>query len=153
MSGGKAVRGDHDACRRRRFRQLRLDDSCQRQVAEGPVSVPAFEPGLDGDPARLGAGVEVRKRGEPFDSGDPVARPAAAIGVLEVIGEDTRIGLGEPEVLDLLEGVQAETRGSGFTMPTPSSRFVAAIASASETIACETSASGSASTIGSPSSA
>jgi hypothetical protein len=85
-----------------------------------------------------------------------VALLAARLGVEEVVGEDTRIALVEPErpqaAVDVL-GAQLRTSGRGFTMPTPSSRLVSATASARAMIARETSASGSASTIGSPSSA
>jgi hypothetical protein len=147
------VRGDDDPRRRRRLRELSFDDSRERQVAERAVPVPALEPGLGADPSRLGARIEVGQRRQPVDTRDPVARPAAALGVLEMVREKARIRLGEPELPELLERIQAETSGSGFTIPTPASRFVAEIASASERIACETSASGSTSTIGSPSSA
>ena len=82
-----------------------------------------------------------------------MAGTAAAIRVLEVVGKRPRIGLGEADRLEFLESVQAERSGSGFTIPTPCSRFVAAIASARAMMACDTSASGSARTIGSPSSA
>jgi hypothetical protein len=100
----------------------------------------------------VGSGIEV-DLAKPGDPGDPVPRSAAAVGLLEVVGQKSRLGLGEAELPELLEGVQAETSGSGLTIPTPCSRFVASIASATATIARETSASGSANTIGSPSSA
>jgi hypothetical protein len=64
-----------------------------------------------------------------------VPRAAAPVGVLEVIGERASVGLIEAESVKLVERVQAETSGSGLTMPTPSSRFVAAIASARPMIA------------------
>jgi len=96
---------------------------------------------------------EVREGREPVDAGGSVPVAPAAIGVLEVVGEGSRIGLREAETPKSIVGVQAETSGSGFTMPTPCSRFVDTIASASPTIARETSVSGSASTIGTPSSA
>jgi hypothetical protein len=102
---------------------------------------------------RLSGGIQVRERFQPGDPGSSVTRPSAPVGVFEMVGQETSVGLAEPERFDFLENAQAETSGSGFRIPTPCSRFVAAIASASPTIASETSASGSAKTIGSPSSA
>jgi hypothetical protein len=108
---------------------------------------------LDNDPLGSSSGIEIGEGGQPVDARSPVSIASTAVGLLEVIGERARIGLREPEPAKSVEGVQAETSGSGFTMPTPCSRFVDAIACARATIAWETSVSGSASTIGSPSSA
>jgi hypothetical protein len=152
MTRGEAVRRDHDS-RVGRLCELRVDDPRKGQIAERPVAVPALEPGLGDDPPWLGVRVQIGQGRQPSDSGDAVAGPPAAIGVFEVLRERPRVGLGEAETTNLVERAQAETSGSGLTMPTPCSRFVAAIASASATIARETSASGSTSTIGSPSSA
>jgi hypothetical protein len=64
-----------------------------------------------------------------------VPRAATPVGVVEVIGERASVGFIEAESVKLVERVQAETSGSGLTMPTPCSRFVAAIASARPMIA------------------
>lgn len=147
------MRGDHEPCPLGRLGHLSLDDARERQVPDRAVAVPALVSGFGRDPTRLGASIEIRQRRQPADPRDAVARTAAAVRVLEVVGKSPRVGLREADRRELLERVQAERSGSGFTMPTPCSRFVAAIASASALIACETSASGSARTIGSPSSA
>jgi hypothetical protein len=97
--------------------------------------------------------VEIGQRPQPADSRDAVAGAAAAIRILEVVGKGPRVRLGEADLAELVVRAQAERSGSGFTMPTPCSRFDAAIASARAMMACETSVSGSARTIGSPSSA
>jgi hypothetical protein len=152
-AGRKAMRGDHEACPVGGLGQLSLDDAREGQIPDRAVAVPALVSRLGRDPARLGAGIEIRQRAQPRDPGDPVAGTAPAIRFLEVVGKRPRVGLREAERAQLLKGVQADRSGSGFTMPTPCSRFVAAIASARAMIACETSASGSAKTIGSPSSA
>jgi hypothetical protein len=108
---------------------------------------------LDDDPLRACGGIEVGKRLEPVDAGGPVPGAVTPVGLVEVVRERPRIGLREAEPAQAVVGVQAETSGSGLTMPTPCSRFVEAIAFARATIAWETSVSGSASTMGSPSSA
>jgi hypothetical protein len=151
-AGREAARREDDPPSFGRLGELCLDDPCKRHVPERAFAVPALVAGLGGQAARVGSWVELDLT-EPRDPGDPVTRPATAIGVLEVVCQNPRLGLAEAELPELLERAQAETSGSGLTMPTPCSRFVASIASASATIARETSASGSASTIGSPSSA
>jgi hypothetical protein len=147
------MRGDHEPCPLRRLGQLSLDDAREREVPDGAVAIPALVSRFGRNPARLGTSIEVRQRTQPRDPRDPVAGTAAAIRVLEVVCKRPRVGFGEAERAQLLKSVQADRSGSGFTMPTPCSRFVPATASASAMIACETSASGSAKTIGSPSSA
>jgi hypothetical protein len=137
-----------------RFGKLCLHDPAEDEVTERASALPALEAGLGDRPLRLGGRVEVGQRGEPVDPHDAVARPTAAVGILEVIGEQRGVRLAEPETAEPLDGSgQAETSGSDLTMPTPCSRLVSEIVCARETIARETSASGSASTIGSPSSA
>ena len=79
-------------------------------------------------------------------------RAVAAVGLFEVVRERPCVGFREAEPAQAVVRVQAETSGRGFRMPTPCSRFVDAIAWARATIACETSVSGSVSTIASPSS-
>ena len=116
------------------------------------MAVPALETRLCSEPPWLRGRVEVQ-RAEPRDTRGAVPGPTAAVCVLEMICEKPRLGLAEAQLPELLERAQAETSGSGFTMPMPCSRLVASIDSARVTIARETSASGSASTIGSPSSA
>jgi hypothetical protein len=155
-AGGEAVRGGDDTRMLGWIGELCLHDPAEDEVAEGASTLPALETGLGDRPQRLGRGVEVRKRSEPVDAHDAVARPAAAVSILEVVGEERGVRLAEPETAKPLEGFplgQAETSGSDLTMPTPCSRFVSEIVCARETIARETSVSGSASTIGSPSSA
>jgi hypothetical protein len=149
----EAAGGDDHPRTVRRFAELRLDDSRKREVADGAVSVPVLVPELGEDAKRLRVRVQILQGAEPGDAGDAVARPAAAVGVLEVVGEETGVFVGEAERDEIVERAQAETSGRGLTIPTPCSRFVAAIASARARIARDTSASGSASTIGSPSSA
>lgn len=61
--------------------------------------------------------------------------PAAPVRLFEMVREDARFGLREAEPAQPVVRVQAETSGSGFTIPTPCSRFVDAIASARPTIA------------------
>ena len=136
--------------------ELSLADPAEDEVADGASALPALETRLGDRPLRLGARVEIRQGREPVDAHDTVARPAAPVGVLEVVGEQGRVRIAEPEAAEPVEGLppgQAETSGSDLTMPTPCSRFVSEIVCARETIARETSASGSASTIGAPSSA
>ena len=108
---------------------------------------------LDDDALGKGGGVEVRERLEPLDARGPVPGTTTPVGLVEVVRERPGVGLVEAEPAQPVVRVQAETSGSGLTMPTPCSRFVDAITCASATIACETSVSGSASTIGSPLSA
>ena len=58
---------------------------------------------------------------------------AMALGVEKMVRERRRVILAEPERGDPganLVGAQDERTGSGLTMPTPRSRFVAAIVSA-----------------------
>jgi hypothetical protein len=135
--------------------ELGVDDSGEGQIAERAVPVPALVPRLGHEAPGLGLRIEVGQRAKPRDAPGAVPGAPAAVGVLEVVGERARVVVGEAERPDLVERGQAagETRGSGLTMPTPCSRFVAATASARAMIACETSASGSADTMGSPSSA
>jgi hypothetical protein len=152
-AGRKAAGGDDDPRPGRRLRELRLDDPRQGEIAERAVSVPALVSRLRDDPTRLGKRIQAGERGQPTDPGDPMPRAPAPVGLLEVVGQEASVALGETEGRDLLECGQAETSGSGLTMPTPCSRFAAAIVSASAMIARETSAAGSASTIGSPASA
>ena len=116
------------------------------------MAVPPLVARLRSKALRLGGDVELQ-RAKPGDSRNTVPGPAAAVRVLKMVGEKPRVGLAEAQLPELLEGGQAETSGSGFTMPTPCSRLVASMDSASATIARDTSASGSAKTIGSPSSA
>ena len=147
------MRGDHEPSPLGRLGELSLDDARERQVPDRSVAVPMLVPGFGRDPAGLGASVEIRQRPQPGDPRDSVAGPAAAIRVLEVVGKRPRVGLGKTDLAELVVSSQADRSGSGFTMPTPCSRFDAAIVSARAMMACETSASGSARTIGSPSSA
>src|ERR671918_1956359 len=73
-----------------------------------------------------------------------------------MVGQDGGVRVGKAECKQTpydFVGAQAGTSGSDLTMPTPRSRFIAAIDSARPVIARETSSSGAASTIGSPSSA
>jgi hypothetical protein len=112
-----------------------------------------FVAGLGGDAARFCGRVEIGQRGQPEDPRDAVTGAPAPVRVLEVIGERPGLAFGETELLEFLVGVQAETSGSDLTMPTPCSRFVPAMVSARRTIAWETSASGSTTTMASPSSA
>jgi hypothetical protein len=108
---------------------------------------------LDDDPLGSGCRIEIRQRLEPVDTGRPVTGTPAPVGILEVIRERACGALGKAERTQAVVRVQAETSGRGLTMPTPCSRFVDTIVRARATIACETSLFGSASTIGSPSSA
>ena len=149
----KRVRSDDEPRAGGRIEDLSLDDASEHQVAEGAVARPTLVAVLDDDALRPSGGVEVGERREPVDARGPVPGTIAPVGGLEMIGEYARLGLREAEGSEPVVGVQAETSGSGFTMPIPCSRFVEAIACARPTIACETSVSGSASTIGSPSSA
>jgi hypothetical protein len=135
----------------RRSGQLRLDDGRERQVAERAAALPALVALVRDDPLRPRGRVQVGERRQPVDAREAVALLATRLGVEEVVGEDTRIALVESErpqaAVDVL-GAQLWTSGSGLTMPIPCSRFVSATASARAKIARETSASGSASTIG-----
>jgi len=108
---------------------------------------------LDDHPLRARGGIEVGQLGEPVEPRSTVPGPTAPVRFLEVVGECARVGFREAQPAQPVVRVQAETSGSGLTMPTPCSRLVDAIACARATIACETSVSGSVSTIGSPSSA
>jgi hypothetical protein len=115
---------DHDPRVIGRLAELSLDDAGEGEVADGAVPVPVLIAELREDTKRRCAGIEIRQRPEPRDACDAVPRPAAAVGVFEVVGEKTRVVLGEAERRELLEGGQAETSGSDLTMPTPCSRFV-----------------------------
>jgi hypothetical protein len=52
---------------------------------------------LDHDPLGPGGRIQVGERCEPLDAGGPVPRPAAAVGLLEVVCERPRVGLFEAE--------------------------------------------------------
>jgi hypothetical protein len=151
------VRGDHEPRTLGWVEELCLDDPRQDEIAQSPIPVPALIGVLDHNALGPSPWVEVGQRSQPWDPGGAVPLPPAPVGILEMVGQEPGVGLAEAKCPEFFEGVrssvQAETSGSGLTIPTPRSRFVAAIASASPTIACETSASGSAKTIGSPSSA
>ena len=153
---GEAVPGDDHARVLRRVRQLSLDDARERDVAERAAALPPFEPRPIDDALGLRLRIEPRERREPADARDAVTALPPRIGVEEVVREDGGIGLGEaerPKTRDDFVRAQAGTSGSDFTMPTPCSRFVAAIDSARPMIARVTSSPGAASTIGSPLSA
>ncbi len=90
---------------------------------------------LDDDALRRCGGIEVRQLGEPVEARGSVPRTVPAIGLLEVVGERPGIGFREAERAQPVVGVQAETSGRGFRMPTPCSRLVDVIAWASATIA------------------
>src|ERR671922_280916 len=150
---GEAAAGDDHAGVLRRAGELRLHDRGEGEGAERAGAVPALEPPLLDLPDRPGAWLEAVEPLQPVDAGEPVPGLSAGLGVEEVVGEDSGFALLEPERADPGRDLfprQAEASGRGLTMPTPCSRRDPAIASASPTTACETSASGSTATIGSP---
>jgi len=147
------MRGDHQPRTLGWVEELCLDYPREDEIAESPIPLPTLVAVLDDEALGPGLWIEVGQRSQPWDPGGTVPVPPPPVGILEMVSEEAGVGLAEANSPEFLENVQAETRGRGLTIPTPRSRFVAAIASASPTIACETSASGSAKTIGSPSSA
>ena len=77
--------------------------SCESQIAASvryptaPLSVPALEAWLGGDPGGPSGRVEPFQPRQPVDAREPVAQLAAPLRVEKVVGEHRRVPLGEAE--------------------------------------------------------
>jgi hypothetical protein len=94
--------GDHEPCPLGRLGPLSLDDARERHVSDRAVAVPMLVSGFGRDPARLGASVEIGQSPQPLNPRDPVAETAAAIRILEVVGDRPRVGLREADLAELV---------------------------------------------------
>jgi len=91
--------------------------------------MPALEAGLGEDALRPRPGIDARKRLEPGDPYEAVARLAAPLGVDEVVGEGSGVSLGEAEGTEPLDGIGQDRTGRALKVCRP-----AWIASAIRTI-------------------
>src|SRR5207253_10148693 len=80
-----------------RIVQLSVADRGERQVAQRAAPLPALVTSLGDDALGLGAGVETLQRLEPLDPCEAVPTVAAPLGIEEVVGERSRILVGEAE--------------------------------------------------------
>jgi hypothetical protein len=101
----KGLRSDDEARVRRRRCELGLDDRRERQVAQRAPAFPALVALVRENPLGPCFGIELGERREPVDPRRAVAGAPAEIGVGEVVGQDPRLALAEPERAQAAGGV------------------------------------------------